>query len=149
MQIEEATSSVNEASSGNDSQSSSLSLPVEDYIFRGTELDDYSIYKLACVTCVKRTTATEKARYIDLSQRGEQNENSTSWNRRVLFQSEHSKSKSRWISFLRHSKVPCIVGNTPSSLCLMLIYQGPNIPHSDSLNNAEKRALYLLLLFKL
>ena len=86
-----------------------LSLAIEDYIFRGDELEDYSIYELACTTCTKRTTALEKARYMEASNRRQQNE-TFNWNRRVQFQSGHSKGESRWTSFLKSPKVPCIVG---------------------------------------
>jgi len=90
-----------------------LPLLVEDYIFRGDELEDYSVYELACLTCAKNTTPSERNRYIEALQSLEAG-TKPSWNRRVPFQSAHSRALSRWICFLTHPKVPCIVGKRHS-----------------------------------
>ena len=81
-----------------------------DYIFRGAGLEEYSLYGLAGVAYAKGTTKIEMDRYANAT-RALQLEGRSLWNRRVLFQPQHSKSESRWISFMRHPKVPCIVGN--------------------------------------
>jgi hypothetical protein len=122
-------------------------LLVEDYIFRGHELDDYSIYELACMTTAKGSTSGEQQRYKEANELLAGSDERSCWNRKVFFLSQHSRAKTRWISFLRNPKVPCIVGERPFSLTL-LIRQGPNIPHSNSTDRAEKRAFFLLLLFK-
>jgi hypothetical protein len=91
-----------------------LPLVVENYIFRGEELEYYSIYELTCMTCPKNTTATEKDQYVRACESLKEDQSLT-WNHCVFFQQAHSKAKSRWISFLREPKVPCIVGNLLST----------------------------------
>jgi hypothetical protein len=91
-----------------------LPLLVEDYIYRGEELEDFSIYELACLTCPKNTSAVERERYIRACE-SLRDDQTLTWNHRVFFQSTHSKAKSRWISFLREPKVPCITGNSSTS----------------------------------
>lgn len=99
-----------DSSSGTDSgpSSYSLSLLVEDYIFRGDELEDYSIYELTCLTCSKGSTDSERDRYVKASESLSEGE-TLSWNRRVLFRPGHSKVQSRWTSFLKSPKVPTII----------------------------------------
>ena len=113
MEIDGLPDEDEEASISDGPQSHPLSLGIEDYIFRGDELHDYSIYELACITCAKGTTAGERARYVEVTQKSPERDRPRNWNRRVLFQPEHSKADSRWTSFLRHPKVPCIVGREP------------------------------------
>jgi len=98
-------------------QSSTKPLPllVEDYIYRGEELEDFSIYELACLTCPKNTSALERERYIRACE-SLRDDQTLTWNHRVFFQPAHSKAKSRWISFLREPKVPCIAGNSFTSV---------------------------------
>jgi hypothetical protein len=84
-------------------------LYIQDYIFRGQELDEYSVYELAAITSAKATTRREMDRYL---MRGtEPSHRGPAWNRHVFFLPEHLKADSRWISFLRRPKVPVIVGN--------------------------------------
>jgi|SRR5271155_4969511 len=91
--------------------SSPLHVPVnvEDYIFRGHELTDYSIYELAMVAYAKATTKTEMSRY-NQAQQLTYMESSKPWNRRVLFLQMHTKAATRCIMFQRNTKVPCIIG---------------------------------------
>ena len=132
-----------------------IPLYVQDYIFRGAELEEYSLYELMGVAYAKGATKTEMDRYANATE-ASPSEGRSLWNRRVLFQPQHSKVESRWISFMRHPKVPCIVGNRstdPSdiiSMYLLLMRQGPSIPHSESESTERlvKRAFLLLLLFK-
>lgn len=86
-------------------------LYVEDYIFRGSDLEEYSIYELAELTYAKGTTGRDMNRYVNATETAHTDRQPT-WNRRVFFQSEHSKAGSRWISFMRRPKIPCIVGTT-------------------------------------
>lgn len=87
-----------------------IPLYVQDYIFRGAELEEYSLYELMGVAYAKGATKTEMDRYANATE-ASPSEGRSLWNRRVLFQPQHSKVESRWISFMRHPKVPCIVGN--------------------------------------
>src|SRR4051812_32196993 len=82
-----------------DSEVHRLPLLVEDYVFHGEELEDYSIYELACLTSAKGTTVFERDKYMNACKLSPSTECSC-WNRRVLFQPGHSKSQTRWISFL-------------------------------------------------
>ena len=94
-----------------DSPTAELHTPLymEDYIFRGSDLEEYSIYELAELTYAKGTTERDMNRYVNATESAHTDRQPT-WNRRVFFQSGHSKAGSRWISFMRRPKIPCIVG---------------------------------------
>ena len=86
-------------------------LNVEDYIFRGNELDDYSIYELAMASYSCSTDKATMERYHQrdrTTRRGPGS--STIWNQRAFFQSAHSQAESRWTVFQKQEKVPCILG---------------------------------------
>lgn len=80
---------------------------VEDYIFRGGELEDYSIYELAMVTYSRGVDRATVERY---HQRNHTSGRAGLWNRRVFFQAEHSQANSRWTVFQKQEKVPCVIG---------------------------------------
>jgi hypothetical protein len=65
-------------------------LYVEDYIFRGSDLEEYSIYELAELTYAKGTTERDMNRYVNATETAHTDRQPT-WNRRVFFQLEHSK----------------------------------------------------------
>lgn len=71
---------------------------VEDYIFRGDELEDYSLYELAMLIYSQGTAQATMERYRLRDQPTTQRR-ARQWNRRVFFQSGHSQSNS--------SREPC------------------------------------------
>lgn len=84
-------------------------LNVEDYIFRGDELEGYSIYELSMVSYNRGTDKMTMERYRQRD-RSPVRQQSRKWNRRVFFRSAHSQAESRWTVFQKLEKVPCVVG---------------------------------------
>jgi hypothetical protein len=81
---------------GHERQSATQLLPllVEDYIYHGEELENFSIYELACLTCPKNMSALERERYIRACE-SLRDDQTLTWNRQVFFEAAHSKAKSR------------------------------------------------------
>ena len=65
-----------------------IPLYVQDYIFRGAELEEYSLYELMGVAYAKGATKTEMDRYANATE-ASPSEGRSLWNRRVLFQPQH------------------------------------------------------------
>jgi hypothetical protein len=81
---------------------------VEDYIYRGDDLENLSIYELCMFTQTLNGDEEEFERYrkslTQLRQRGRP------WNERVFFHVTHSNSSRRWIRVRTEPCVPCVYG---------------------------------------
>lgn len=84
---------------------------IEDYVFRGESLTDYSVYDICRNTEYVATSAEGKEKYEKaISERG--THAGRSYNERVFFQSQYSRESSRWISIRSKKMVPCILGRS-------------------------------------
>jgi hypothetical protein len=86
-----------------------LSNAVEDYLYRGERLSNYSLYEMNQKTeCVPMSTV-ENERY-QRSIRQEETHRGRPFNERICFQAQHSRQSYRWIKIRSKEVVPCIIG---------------------------------------
>jgi hypothetical protein len=84
---------------------------IEDYVFRGESLTDYSVYDICRNTECVATSAEGREKYEKaISERG--THVGRPYNERVSFQPQHSRESSRWISIRSKKVVPCILGRS-------------------------------------
>jgi hypothetical protein len=81
---------------------------VQDYIFRGEELNDRSIYEMEMETKCVTMTEEERERYEYSIEQGVHA--GRPFLERVRFQIQHSRASSRWIMLRSKQVVPCIFG---------------------------------------
>jgi Helitron helicase-like domain at N-terminus len=77
---------------------------VEDYIFRGDELEQFSVYEMAMSTVAEDCSDDEIERYLRSQER--ENNRGRPWDKRVFFQTGHKKQQRRWTRVLRSQEVP-------------------------------------------
>jgi hypothetical protein len=87
---------------------------VEDYIFRGNELEDMSMYEMVMMTQVVDGDENQFQRYRE-SLNGHRRRGRP-WNKKIFLLPQHSQSASRWISFRSEPCVPCVYGKGDSEL---------------------------------
>jgi len=132
-----------------DTDANKLPKSIEDYVYRGDELENYSLYEMHRKAECIPMSMQEKEKYL-YAIRNQASHRGRPYNERICFKSSHSCESSRWMMIRSKQAVPCIFGITQTSLkeCLLTSYLGPTIPHSDDAMRTEKRASLLLLLFK-
>jgi len=81
---------------------------VEDYIYRGTELEDYSLYEMSMSAVAEDCTEVNRAKYrewlLDPKRPGRP------WHQRVFLKPQHRRADKRWIRMLPTDRVPCVYG---------------------------------------
>jgi hypothetical protein len=88
---------------------SNLSKAIEDYIYRGDALQNYSIYELNRKTeCV--STSPQKKENYNRSLRESGMRRGRLYNERICFQTCHSHESSQWTMMRSKQVVPCILG---------------------------------------
>jgi hypothetical protein len=123
---------------------------IEDFIFRGEELNGYNLYEMYRDTESVGTSVQEMERY-NRSLEKDGTHVGRPYNRRVYFQAQHSKHSLRWTIIRSKQMVPCILGTTSiptHTVQMSILYIGPAFPHSEDDAKTEQRAMLLLLLFK-
>ena len=81
---------------------------VEDYIFRGNELEDMSLYEMVMMTQVVDGNEKQFERYRE-SLNGHRRRGRP-WNKKIFLLLQHSEATSQWISFRSEPCVPCVYG---------------------------------------
>jgi hypothetical protein len=88
--------------------SSNISLPILNYMYRGDECEDMSVYEMSSWTDVIRVTDETTMRYRD--RHASTSRNQTKWTQKVAFRAIHPNTHSHWISFYKEAHTPVIIG---------------------------------------
>src|SRR5579859_5937255 len=117
-----------------------MPLNVEDYIFRGQELQGYSVYELAMVAFRKGTNTAEMERYARVVESLSTNE-STRWNRRVSFQQDHSRPEGGIKMDCVQEASMCAMYQwlEQHALCTSLTNKGPNMSGGSKVRLGSRR----------
>ena len=132
--------------------STSVPIAVQDYIFRGDQLQDYSLYELTMWTTVENISSDRWTKYLGAYAAPDAFQ-STKWQVRVQMNDEHPRQvygSVRVVMFHKAERVPLLIGTFKTNILvdMLMIDSGPSIPHYDLVDQQEWRAFLLLVLFK-
>jgi len=128
-------------------QFSNIPAVVENYIYRGRECDDMSLYEMTMETEVKPMTAAQWEKYTSQLDSNKITAG-RHLNQKARFLPPHSKERTHWICFYTNDKTPVVYG-APYN-CVRNSLSGPTFPRRDDEDpdRQETRAMLLLILFK-
>jgi hypothetical protein len=90
-------------------QFSNIPAVVENYIYRGRECEDMSLYEMAMKTEVKPMTTAQWEKYASYLDSNEITAGRHP-NPKARFQPSHSKERTHWITFYTNDKTPVVYG---------------------------------------
>lgn len=122
-----------------------MSPVVENYIYRGKECDDMSVYEMTMKTRIRSVTQEQKDKYATAHLNGNER-----YTKKSLFSNRHSRATSHWIHFTRDDMTPVVYGTITEFPETDHLQIGPTFPREDDKreDRQEKRAMLLLVLFK-